>query len=241
MKLTVAPEALKLSSDRKTAPFVVWHQAKRYWSPVARNAFGLPAIDTCPGSTEACREVCYAQKTPYPSMTALLQHNYALLSAASYDGMVALLEDLIAAYRVDHAKAERRSGRTLDKIFRIHWSGDFFSETYADAWGAVIATNPDIAFWGYTRSDFALKLDRLENCVMFASMDDSTDEAFRASATSAGVRVAYMGVPEHTDRRTLVCPAVGKSLTKGDRGYCAACTYCYQTGPTRVDVAFPIH
>lgn len=37
-------------------------------------------------------------------------------------------------------------------IIRIHVSGDFFSETYFQAWLMVAANNPDITFYAYTKS-----------------------------------------------------------------------------------------
>ena len=37
--------------------------------------------------------------------------------------------------------------READKLFRIHWDGDFFSDLYAAAWKETILANPDVQFW----------------------------------------------------------------------------------------------
>ena len=46
--------------------------------------------------------------------------------------MVSLLDEMIVEFKADCDK------RSADKLFRIHWDGDFFSETYAYAWKTVI-------------------------------------------------------------------------------------------------------
>ncbi len=56
-----------------------------------------------------------------------------------------LLQDMINDFRKDCDKRE------APKLFRIHWDGDFFSDTYTFAWKHVILNNPDIQFWVYTR------------------------------------------------------------------------------------------
>jgi hypothetical protein len=38
------------------------------------------------------------------------------------------------------------------KMFRVHVSGDFFSQTYFDAWMQVATMNPDKRFYAYTKS-----------------------------------------------------------------------------------------
>jgi hypothetical protein len=38
------------------------------------------------------------------------------------------------------------------KIIRLHVSGDFFNQTYFDAWLLVAQRNPDILFYAYTKS-----------------------------------------------------------------------------------------
>lgn len=40
----------------------------------------------------------------------------------------------------------------FEKIVRIHVSGDFFSQTYFDAWLQVAKNNPSILFYAYTKA-----------------------------------------------------------------------------------------
>lgn len=40
----------------------------------------------------------------------------------------------------------------LGKIVRLHVAGDFFNQTYFDAWLAVAKNNPDRTFYAYTKS-----------------------------------------------------------------------------------------
>ena len=164
-------EYLKPTCDRKT----------KFWKN-QKNTYGLlPGLEgSCPGATTApggCWHIkpgrklpeCYVAHTmsAYKGVRNVLEHNTRLLKAASFDEKVRLLNDEFARFR----KAEMR--RTEAKlVYRIHWSGDIFDMDYANALAKAIQDNPDIEFWNYTRSLFAVPvLCNIENLRLYISLD----------------------------------------------------------------------
>ena len=166
---------LKRSNDRKTANLS--NRAGK--QPLIANAFGLPAgrAYSCPGATSVCESVCYAGKLEkvFPSMRALLEHNWQILSNADYGTMVRELNAMIGDFVADCEK------RGAEKAFRIHWDGDFFSREYASAWANVVRRNPDVTFWVYTRS-FTNSLNVIDliadipNLSVYLSVDVANEE-----------------------------------------------------------------
>ena len=137
--------SLKRSHDRKVANAV----SPNGKTALIANTFGLPAgkAYSCPGATSICESVCYAGKLEkvYKGVRTNLLHNWELLKDADIDTMSLLLDNMINSFRKD---CEKRNAKML---FRIHWDGDFFNDTYAYAWKAIITNHPDIQFWVYTR------------------------------------------------------------------------------------------
>lgn len=166
---------LKRSNDRKTANLA--NRAGK--QPLIANAFGLPAgrAYSCPGATSVCENVCYAGKLEkvFPSMRALLEHNWQILKSADYGTMVRELNAMIGEFVADCEK------RGAEKAFRIHWDGDFFSREYASAWANVVRRNPDVTFWVYTRS-FTNSLNVIDliadipNLSVYLSVDVANEE-----------------------------------------------------------------
>jgi hypothetical protein len=53
-------------------------------------------------------------------------------------------------------------------LFRIHWDGDFFNDTYTNAWKQIILNHTDIKFWVYTRVEAAaLMLKNIPNLSLY--------------------------------------------------------------------------
>jgi hypothetical protein len=109
------------------------------------NTFGLPAgkAYSCPGATSVCETICYAGKLEkiFPSVKVNLLHNWELLRNADGETMVRLLNEMIHEFNAECDK------RNAPKLFRIHWDGDFFNDTYTYAWKMIIDKYPDIQFW----------------------------------------------------------------------------------------------
>ncbi|NDH99811.1 MAG: hypothetical protein EBY78_05735 [Actinobacteria bacterium] len=127
---------LKRSNDRKVANAV----SPNGKTPTIANTFGLPAGKdfSCPNQTPTCSKVCYAGKLEkiYKGVRDTLLHNWNLLKDADHDTMEKLISDMIDEFRADCDK------RNAPKLFRIHWDGDFFNDTYTFAWKHVILNNP---------------------------------------------------------------------------------------------------
>ncbi|MBM4102188.1 MAG: hypothetical protein FJ256_08025, partial [Phycisphaerae bacterium] len=178
---------LKRSMDRKVANAV----SKNGKTPTIANTFGLPAgkAFSCPGATNTCESVCYAGKLEkiYKGVRDNLLHNWELLRNADEPTMVDLLEDMITDFKSDCDK------RNAEKLFRIHWDGDFFSDTYTRAWQYVILNNPDIQFWVYTRvATAADMLKNIENLSLYFSTDKDNKDIAIGLNKDKGIRLAYL-------------------------------------------------
>ncbi len=114
--------------------------------------FNLPAGHTCPQASEcllkADRETgkmthgknqvfrCYAAMTErFPAVRDARWSNLEAIRASK--DMVNLISTAIPK------KANR---------IRIHGSGDFFKQSYFDAWLEIARLNPEILFWAFTKS-----------------------------------------------------------------------------------------
>lgn len=203
--------------------------------------WSIPAIDSCPGSSQLCRNECYACKGfyNYPSVEDSLQANFRLAKSMAF---VPTISRFIA----------KRSPDTV----RIHVSGDFYSEGYLKKWSRVVRNNPGTLFYAYTRSwrsrsgDTSPWLGRL---LEFASEPNvrlwfSCDSETGAPPRSRKVRRAYMATSDYDspsflvdlvfrtntgtelkrDPRTsvLVCP-VEQGLSGSHDLQCSSCRLCF--------------
>ena len=102
--------------------------------------FDLLSGRTCPN----CRQ-CYADC-------------YARASERQYSATFnrRLLQSYEASHDLPHLEARIRAqlARERPAIVRIHSSGDFFSQEYADMWSRLIAEFPGTQFYAYTKSPF---------------------------------------------------------------------------------------
>ena len=103
--------------------------------------WSLPAIQTCPMSTRLCKQYCYAYSAErrWPNTTLSRNRNLKLSKKRSFvDDMVTIITayELMGSY----------------KHFRIHESGDFYSQRYLDCWKAICSYFPDIKFVAFTKS-----------------------------------------------------------------------------------------
>ena len=228
----ITPMKLKRSNDRKVANLVT----KNGKQAAIANTFGLPAGKeySCPGATSICESVCYAGKLEklYKAVKANLLHNWELLRNADEPTMVNLLEDMIADFKADCVK------KNAPMLFRIHWDGDFFNDTYTRAWQYVILNNTDIQFWVYTRvKSAALMLNNISNLSLYYSTDDENKEIGHELKVNEGIRLAYLGktfavtesvMKELTGKPGAKCPENNKSIplisTSGSA--CVSCGLC---------------
>jgi hypothetical protein len=220
------------SKDRKVANLVTPNGKQASMA----NTFGLPAgkAYSCPGATTVCESVCYAGKLEkiFPSVKKNLLHNWELLKDADHDTMEALLEEMIVDFIKDCDK------RNAPKLFRIHWDGDFFNDTYTFAWKHVILNHPDIQFWVYTRvNSAAVMLKDISNLSLYYSTDSENKAIGVNLKKEHGIRLAYLAknfAMGQADMKELIgkpgakCPENLKAIplisTKGSA--CVSCSLC---------------
>lgn len=220
------------SKDRKVANAV----SPNGKTPTIANTFGLPAGSdySCPNQTPTCAKVCYAGKLEkiYKGVRNVLLTNWEQLKDADYETMVSLLNEMIIDFKKDCDK------RSAEKLFRIHWDGDFFNDTYTMAWKTVIETHTDIQFWVYTRVPSATTiLNGIENLSLYFSTDkDNKDIAVNLNKNN-GIRLAYLAenfAVGQADMKAMIgkvgakCPENKKAIPlisqKGSA--CVSCSLC---------------
>ena len=175
------------SKDRKVANAVTPNGKQ---ASIA-NTFGLPAGKSysCPGATSVCESVCYAGRLEkvFPTVKKNLLHNWELLRNADSDTMVRLLDEMIIDFVADCEK------RNAEKLFRIHWDGDFFNDTYTNAWKTIITNYPEIQFWVYTRvRSAALILNGIDNLSLYYSTDSENKAIGVELKNTHSIRLAYL-------------------------------------------------
>ena len=229
------------SKDRKVANLVTPNGKQ---ASIA-NTFGLPAGKnySCPGATTICESVCYAGKLEkvFPTVKKNLLHNWELLKDADGVTMSALLNAMIDEFVIDCNK------RNAPKLFRIHWDGDFFNDTYAMAWKEVILNYPDIQFWVYTRvKSAALILKGTQNLSLYYSTDSENKDTGIELKKDHGIKLAYLAknfligqaeMKELTNRPAAKCPENNKQIPlisqKGSA--CVSCSLCVYS---KADIVF---
>jgi hypothetical protein len=150
------------------------------------NAFSLPHIATCPGSTERCRTSCYVHglKKAAPEVYRHYELNNMALHAAL---MTRERADMAAALLAIWIRENAPGG------FRWHVSGDVTSFRHA-AWIAdVCRLAPKVQFWIYTRTLDAVPALLAPNLTLNVSADrDNYARAYTAATQWSGVRLCYL-------------------------------------------------
>ena len=232
---------LKRSFDRKVANKV----SPNGKTASIANTFGLPAgkAYSCPGATSVCESVCYAGKLEkiYKGVRDNLLHNWNLVKDADHDTIEALLEEMIAEFIKDCDKKD------APKLFRIHWDGDFFNDTYTFAWKHVILNHPEIQFWVYTRvKSAAVMLKDIANLSLYYSTDSENKEIGVSLKKDHGIRLAYLAknfaigqseMKEMFGKPGAKCPENLKSipLISQNGSACVSCSLCVYS---KADIVF---
>jgi hypothetical protein len=232
---------LKRSYDRKVANLVT----KNGKQAAIANTFGLPAGKefSCPGATSVCESVCYAGKLEklFKGVKANLLHNWELLKDADQETMQGLLSAMIDEFITDCEKKD------APKLFRIHWDGDFFNDTYTMAWRNVITNHPEIQFWVYTRvKSAALLLKDIDNLSLYFSTDSENVKVGVDLKINEGVRLAYLAknfAVGQSDLKAMIgkvggkCPENNKSipLISSNGSACVSCGLCVYS---KADIVF---
>jgi hypothetical protein len=220
------------SKDRKVANLVT----KNGKQAAIANTFGLPAGKnySCPGATTVCESVCYAGRLEkvFPTVKKNLLHNWNLLKDANLDEMIVMLEEMIVDFKKDCDKKD------APKLFRIHWDGDFFNDTYTMAWKYIIIQHDDVQFWVYTRvKESAEMLNGLENLSLYYSTDSDNKEIGINLKKTQGIKLAYLAknfaigqedMKALTNKPGAKCPENKKAipLISNAGSACVSCSLC---------------
>jgi hypothetical protein len=182
-------------------------------------SFNLPAIKSCPYRTTACEEYCYANKGrfKFKDVKAMYQANYEASKCFCFvDVMCFCFVDVMCEAIPFTVRA-----------FRIHSSGDFYSNTYFQKWVEIAIRKPNTIFLAYTRN-YTLYLDDLpDNLVIYYSVDQTTKK-FNPTTTRKAEVVTYNKTVPHMTKYLdgILC-------TSDD---CSKCGYCWLT---KENVYFP--
>lgn len=135
--------------------------------------FNLPAVKTCPNCSK-CAKSCYALKAErlYPSVKACREAN---LEATKLPTFVGDMVQLITKAKV--------------MVVRIHESGDYYSQTYADSWSAIAALLPHVRFYCYTKSPYrptGSNINIVESILPDGSINYGTESEMLPKAQSLG-------------------------------------------------------
>lgn len=183
-------------------------------------SFSLPSGKTC--SREACKtcfqQGCYARKIERlrPNVRKNYEENLALMTQRMEDAEA----ELNAYFNMPNAT----------RLFRIHVSGDFYSEDYFRMWMRVAAAHPGTQFLAFTKQVQIIRpyLDKLpKNLSLVWS-------AWPGSPVPKDVRkalpVAWMqdGTEKRMKKNAMECP-----------GNCESCGMCWALGG--MDVVFKKH
>ena len=199
--------------------------------------WNLPAMKTCPYSTEMCRKSCYARKAErcYPSVLPSRERNY---EESTFDNFV---ENMIFTIESE-LNSKKYRGKVA--VFRIHESGDFYNYEYARKWVSIarhFENRTDLVFLAYTKS--LVYLVRLgyglsgfpRNLVIRSSLWDDTGVYNRATTET-------FNFPVYT---ALTRSDMNEKLRNGERftecrcDDCATCGKCWN--PSERDIICEIH
>ena len=178
--------------------------------------FSLPAVVTCPGSTQHCIKYCYAKKAEkqYPSVIKSRTRN---LKETQKDSFVKHIDDIIKRRKL--------------KYFRIHESGDFYNQGYLDKWILIALRNPNVKFLAYTQMynlDYSYVPENIT--IYFSVWDDSKGvpkDGLKAYVTDDGNGKIH--------NNGQVC---GYVCRKTRSNGCDTCLYCFEG---RGNVLFTLH
>jgi hypothetical protein len=127
-------------------------------------SFGITPAMSCPMAGE-CSKFCYACKGNYTRFPSV------------FKGLDKALEFTQSRFFVkDMVELIRRTKRL--KLLRIHTEGDFYNQRYLDQWVQIMALNPQVKFYCYTKSlhldwSRALKLPNFKRIQSFGGQLDS--------------------------------------------------------------------
>jgi hypothetical protein len=174
-----------------------------YENPVP-NAFSLPHISTCPGSTKICMSTCYVYGL----------QKYAPEVYAEYCKNERAIHQILMTARIaDFAASEFAAwiSEYCSGGFRWHVSGDVMNERHA-LWIVNVADkSPEIQHWIYTRSINLVPILRAaKNLIVNISADVDNYIQAREMANQTKSRICYLSqdgaFPDNLKLKDVIFP-----------------------------------
>jgi len=167
--------------------------------------FSLPRYKTCPGKTPLCSRYCYAEQPEKFRGSVVYSRNKNLAWTLRSD-FVSVLSRTINSMELDW--------------FRIHESGDFYSQSYFEKWIEIAKLCPKTKFLAYTKN-WMLNVKGLpQNFLLRYSVDLSSSHVRKE------LPICFVGV--NKPKSFFLCKK------RCAPGFCMECWY-------RTDVFIPIH
>ena len=176
-------------------------------------SFSLPPKITCPNSSQ-CFKICYA--------VGMYGNEYRKNTPISWEKNLQIIENdpnraiqELSSVIQSKLNGSKRTGRQV--LFRIHVSGDFYSQDYLQLWHDLAVKYPDVLFYTYTKMYYYFKNYAMPaNFKCLLSFMDSIplEHAFTIS-DDVGLRIAYSTkiekfrqLPAETRKQFFVCPEI---------------------------------
>lgn len=173
--------------------------------------WSIVPIITCPFATELCKHFCYANSSwkQYPNVRNAWSENLAESKSKYFaNNMICELEKMLSLPSYKSAKRI---------VIRIHESGDFYSQDYADKWLEIarhFEGSKKVHFMAYTKSVSYFENRAIpKNLTVRFSLWSDTKPSEYAKAKAMGLPV-YTAVESFTNE------------PKKERCECVDCGHC---------------
>jgi len=181
--------------------------------------FSLPAGITCHNKTIYCDKYCYAKKAE-KAYKNVLPSRIRNLNDSKREMFVNEVYNLLKNINI--------------KYFRIHESGDFYSQTYLEKWFSICRLFPDIKFLAYTQMYHLDYSNKPNNLILYWTVWPDSRNVPKDGLKAYVVDDGKGKIPDYP-----VKPK-GKNCSKGmgSKVKCENCKYCLEG---KGDVIFKIH
>lgn len=176
--------------------------------------FNLPSRSTCPYATKICKDKCFAKYPEHMFKTVVTSRNKNL-DESKKDGFVDNMSKHIE-YILNSKKNQNKK-----VIFRLHESGDFYSQDYLYKWIEIANRfkNRDIIFQAYTKSiEFFKNIDLkdINIKILFSIMPDTNEKSIQLAKEKKMSTFEFIKHNNDKDFNGFIC-----------NGVCNECMACY--------------
>jgi len=172
------------------------------------------SVKSCAYATPHCDKYCYAKRGKMNvHQNSTYANNY---EASKQDNFVEKMINLIYPLSMDL------------KYFRIHTSGDFYSQKYFDKWVQIASNFPQMKFLAYTRNHMIDTNQRPSNLQLLFSCDESTK---RLNPTIPRVARVIYNPKEEVKHLGVALDGVYCDSK------CVSCRYCWDDPPNNINFA----